>query len=185
MLGEGFIRRAVRASPREAIADDFALARGEYMPSGTILFVQTEGRVLHDLIGTGYASIKLLSSRAVDVLRQSRFSGWQTFDVEVRLADGPEIHDYHGLAVTGRAGPIDDSLSQRVVLPPLAPGGQSMPGFRGLCFDPATWDGSDVFTPEGYAGIFVVKAVVDAFAETGISNVSVQRASDIERIWRA
>jgi len=185
VLGEDFRRGAVRATPREPLAEDFALARGEYRPREKILFVQTGGRTLHDLIGTGYPSIKLWSSRTVDTLRQSRFSGWETFDVEIHLANGTIIRDYHGLAVTGRSGPIDDSLSQSAVVPPLTPGGQSMPGLRGLCFDPTSWDGRDVFTPEGYAGIFVVRAVVDAIVGKGISNVSIRRASEIERMWRA
>lgn len=56
---------------------------------------------------------------------------------------------------------------------------------RGLCFPPESWDGSDIFTAEGYAGIFAVEAVKEALEGAGVTNVDFRRLSEIERIWRA
>jgi hypothetical protein len=103
----------------------------------------------------------------------------------VVLKDGSELPGYHGLAVTGRCGPIDDSLSDEVVLPPPVPRGRARRALRGICFDSATWDGSDVFTPEGYTASFVVERVKTAVEAAGITNVEFARLSETNRIWRA
>jgi Immunity protein family (Imm11) len=189
-LGEGYEglgpgSRGLRVRSRELLGNDVALARGEEQPSDPIEFVRDEGRTPHDLIGTTYATLVLVSERFLAVLREHGFSGWTTFPVTVSLDDGSELESYRGFAVTGRCGAIDDSLSEEVVLPAPAPGGRARPGLRGLCFPPESWDGSDIFTAEGYAGIFVVEAVKEALEEAAVTNVDFRRLSEIERIWRA
>lgn len=138
------------------------------------------------MIGTAYVTLTLVSERFLAVLRQHNFAGWTTFPVRVVLSeDGRELGGYHGLAVTGRAGPIDDSLSEEVVIPPPVPEGRASPGLRGLCFPPESWDGSDIFTADNEAAIFVVEPVKAALEAAGVTNIDFQRLSEIERTWRA
>lgn len=183
--GLGPTGRALRVSSRELLKNDFALARGEDQPAEPTEFVRDEGRTPHDVVGTTHAMLILVSERFLGVLRQHGFTGWTTFPARIFLDDGSELQGYDGLAVTGRCGAIDDSLSEEVILPPPAPGGRARPGLRGLCFPPDSWDGSDIFTAEGYAGMFVVEAVKRALQKAGITNIDFRRLSEIERIWRA
>lgn len=183
--GLGARGSALRVTSRELLDDDFSLARGECRPSQPIEFVRDEGRTPHDVIGTTYASLMLASERLVTVLDRNHFTGWTTFPVRVALDGGRELQGYRGLAVTGRCGAIDDSLSAEILLPPPVPGGRAGRALRGLCFPPASWDGSDVFTAEDYAGAFVVNRVKEALEAARVTNVEFSRLSTLERTWRA
>jgi hypothetical protein len=136
-------------------------------------------------MGTTYAAVNLVSDRLLAILRERGFSGWTTFPIQISLDDGRALQGYAGFAITGRSGPIDDRFSESAIRPPPVRGGHSGRVLRGLCFDPESWDGSDIFMPEGYAGTFVVEAVKDALEEAAVSNVEFRRLSEIERIWRA
>jgi hypothetical protein len=184
-LAEAFEPGALRVRSRELQHRAFELARAEFRPEGPIDYVRDEGHTPHDLIGTTDAAVTLVSSRLLAILDERKFSGWTTFRVQIFLDDGSTLGEYAGLAVTGRSGPIDDRFSKDVIQPPPVPGGQSGRALRGLCFEPESWDGHDIFTPEGYAGSFVVEAVKDALEEAAVSNVEFRRLSEIERIWRA
>jgi hypothetical protein len=178
--------RALRVRSLDVLDSALGLARGEHVPSKPIEFVHDEGRKPQDMVGTTDGRPVLVSQRLIDVLRDHGFSGWRTFPVRLTLEDGTELRGYHGFSVTGRCGPIDDSLSDQVMLAPPVPGGEPAPGLRGLCFTPGSWDGSDIFTSAaGGAMIFVVERVKDALERAGITNVAFQRLSEIERIWRA
>jgi hypothetical protein len=87
--------------------------------------------------------------------------------------------------VIGRTGPIDDSLSEDVILPPPAPHGRVRRGLRGACFPPESWDGSDVFACGENSAIMVTEPVNRALEDAQITNVAFKRLSEIERIWRA
>lgn len=65
------------------------------------------------------------------------------------------------------------------------PGGRSRRGLRGICFAPESWDGSDIFTPDGTASSFVVGRVKHVLEDAAVTNVAFQRLSEIERIWRS
>lgn len=183
-LGEGFRRGALRFTALEA-PRYVDLARGEYSPRVPIEFVQLEGRTAYDMLGTDYGVLKLCSDTVIRAFEQHRLTGWATFPVRLSLKDGSVLKGYHGLAVTGRCGPIDDRFSEEVILPPLGPGGSSERGLRGLCFDPSTWDGSDVFTPQTAAAIFVTHQVMTALQNARVTNISFARLSEIERTWRS
>jgi hypothetical protein len=118
------------------------------------------------------------------VLEGEGFTGWTTFPVRVDDR-GTQRRDYEGLAVVGRCGAIDDSLSEEILLPPPVAGGRSARALRGLCFPPDSWDGTDVFTAEGRTDVFVVERVKAALELTGITNVGFDRLSEIERTWKA
>jgi hypothetical protein len=95
-----------------------------------------------DVVRTTLALPVLLGERVVDLLRSSGFTGWRLVPVELRHKAGDVLSTYHYLCVHGRCGAIDDSRSER--MEKRFPGGV-FPVLKGLYFDPATWDGSDIF----------------------------------------
>jgi hypothetical protein len=186
VLTEGWRPDAIRVGPADPAAlDPYAIATRSEPIEEPLGFIQTEGSLAHDLVGTTLAVVVLMSSRVIDLLSGHGFSGWSSVAAEVLLKDGSTRLDYSCLQVLGRSGPTEDELRERIIQRPKLRGGNSAPGFRGLCFDPASWDGSDVFTPEGYAGIFVLSHVVDALLAAAVTNVDFQLASEVERSWRA
>lgn len=180
-LSEAWKRGALRVSSPKLLNNAFELGRGEEHPSEPLVFVRDEGRTAHDLIATTYATLTLASERLLGVLREHGYSGWATFPVEIISGEGEQLHGYEGLAVTGRCGPIDDQLSEEIILPPPVPSGQACPGLRGLCFSPDSWDGSDVFTSEDRASIFVTEPVMRTLQEAKLTNIAFQRLAAIER----
>jgi len=180
-LGEAFQRGSLRLRSRVLLPEPFELARGEVRPSEPIVFVRDEGRTARDLIGTSYATIRLVSERFLEVLREHGFTGWATFPVKIWLGDDRVVEGYEGFAVTGRCGPIDDELSESIELAPPVPGGRSTPGLRGMCFSPDSWDGSEVFTPDDRASIFVIEPVRRALEQACMTGLEFRRLTEIER----
>jgi hypothetical protein len=83
-----------------------------------IRFEWDEGTVAYHLIGTTWAALMLVSQRFVVALDEAEITGWMSYPVEVTGSRGEPLPGYHGFAVTGRCGRIDDDLSPPVVLPP-------------------------------------------------------------------
>lgn len=84
--------------------------------------------------------------------------------------------------MTGRCGPIDDELSPVMVLPPPVPQGEAMPHRIGIRFWPETWDGSDVFSPEGSGWVLVTRDVRDALTDAKITGIELRRITEIELV---
>ena len=79
----------------------------------------------------------------------------------------------------GRCGPIENDRS--VKFEKVMPGGV-FPWWRGLYFDPESWDGSHLFMPAGRTGwIFAVDEVKQAFDDAKVKNVSFRRLDEVER----
>jgi hypothetical protein len=133
-----------------------------------------------DVVWTGFAAPVIVSNRVISLFLTERFDGWDTYEVALSGKSGEQIAGYCGLVVHGRCGLIDNSLSTK--FEKTMPGGV-FSSWRGLYFDPETWDGSDMFMPEGGSGwIFVVGAVKDAFEKAKVKNVVFTPLSDVERI---
>ena len=179
VLGEAFKRGAFRVHALGEIPDPYALTRAEIEPSEAICFHHDEGRRLYDLVGTTWAVLDLVSDRVTSVLADNGFTGWTTYPVAIYDDRGDAIPGYHGLAVTGRCGPIDERLSPVVTLPPAVPEGEAQPHRIGLRFHPETWDGSDVFTPEGTAHVFVAQRVRDALVEAKVTNMTLRPLTEV------
>ena len=77
----------------------------------------------------------------------------------------------------GRCGPIDNSRSE--IIQKRLPGGW-VPHWKGLYFDPATWDGSDIFQPEGTGYILVVESVKRALVRAKVKNLVFKRLDEID-----
>jgi hypothetical protein len=166
---------------RELLSNAFGLGRGEVAPARPIEFIRDSGGTAHDLVGTSYATLHLASRRFIDVLSRARFTGWTTFPVDIYPDDEVRLDGYVGFGVTGRCGPIDDNLSESLELPPPVPGGRASAGLRGLLFDPRSWDGSDVFTPEDRSSVFVTTGVKVALEAAAVTGLEFRSITSIER----
>ncbi len=114
-----------------------------------------------DVVWTTYAVPVLLSQRVIDLLRKEDVTGWDVIPCDLRGKKG-ESWPYGFLQVHGRCGAIDEGKSMKI--DKIFPGGV-FPAWIGLYFEPASWDGSDVFMPEGRGGWVIVTERVKAVLE--------------------
>jgi len=131
-----------------------------------------------DVVWTTLAVPVLLSQHAVDLLRREHIAGWDA--IPCTLYDkAREARPYSYLTVRGRCGPIDNTRSFKVEK--IYPGGV-FPAWKGLYFDPSTWDGSDIFMPQGDVGwIFITERVKRALKTANISNTLYTPLDQVER----
>jgi hypothetical protein len=116
-----------------------------------------------------------LNKQVVDLFNQNQITGWTTTPALVsnRLLN-KTIDDYFAVSVNGRVGPIN-FLKSDIVFKQY-PGGK-FPHFKGLYFEPESWDGSDIFMtkPDQYGRItgfmYVTKRFVDVFRKNNITNI--------------
>jgi len=133
-----------------------------------------------DIIWSTLATPLLVSERVVSLLSEEGFSGWDVVAVELHDKAGDRLPIYYYLGVRGRCGPIRDDRSEKV--DKIFPGGV-FPVWKGLYFDPATWDGSDLFMPAGNVGwIFAVDPVKRAFERAKVKNVLFTPLDQVERM---
>ncbi len=134
-----------------------------------------------DFIWTTFVTPKLISDRVAALLHEAKVAGWSTYPVRVVGKDSLEIEGFHGLAVSGRCGPIDPTLSELFLKPPPVPQGKACWHRKGLFFEPRSWDGSDIFAPSGGGGfVFVVDRVKRLFEKAKVRNVKLTRLTEYE-----
>ncbi len=171
-----------------ATADDetaqrsFDLLNGILVPSSPVRAVHLKGSRLRDVIWTGTIGVTLISTRFVDFLLRHAITGWRTYPVHLFDRAQRPVPDYHGLAIVGRCGAIDDARAVRCVIPPRSPAGRGVPGKRGLYFMDDQWDGSDLFLPAGTAFIFAVERLRRAAEADGITGVVFTSVVDFQQI---
>lgn len=180
LLGEPGASRAFRADLALSTDEAFAVTRHELRWNEPVIANWMMGaKSPVDVIWTGYAAPLLVSERVVDLLGSLGALGWSTYEVKVLGKGGESISGYRGLAVHGRCGPVENSKS--IEIPRRYPAG-IFPVWKGLYFDPGTWDGSHLFMPAGRAGwIFAVDEVKQAFERAKVKNIALRRLSDVER----
>jgi hypothetical protein len=137
------------------------------------------GNLPADFIWTHFTDLVAVSDRVVALLSHRELKGWRTYPVKVFGKDGAEIGGYSGLAIAGRCGPIDLSRSPRVQLSARVPGGRMPWRRKGLFFEPATWDGSDLFLPSGSGWILVTRRLKEAFEAEKIANVRFEPTNEL------
>jgi hypothetical protein len=125
-----------------------------------------------------------INQATVDILKQSSLSGWSIIPVTVKNKFGAILADnYFAMTVHGRTNPID-YLKRDIVIKQMA--GGKFPYFKGLYFDPESWDGSDIFMTKAdvdgkkTAFIYVTKKFVDTFKKHKIANISFENFNDFE-----
>lgn len=124
---------------------------------------------------TGYG-IKLLSQRVIRALEERGFTGWATFPVEVYDKTGEVINGYSGFSVTGKCGRFDKTLAKDVMLP--GPLGNLIPEKMGFYFEPNSWDGSDVFNPDGTWFMIVTEQVKEVIEGIKATNFQFTKLSE-------
>jgi hypothetical protein len=174
-------RHAFRARPSRAVGLKMSLLLGVDLPKSAIDFQWDEGSDLHDVIWTTYAGLPLVSESFVDRLDATGFTGWSTYPIILTDRQALPIAGYHGLSITGRAGPIDRERSQLSVRPPRVQRGSPIARRIGLFFRNDEWDGSDFSVPEGSAYKIVTERVVNALKDLDIPNVKFENLVDLER----
>lgn len=180
LLGNAHKRGALHVQPVEPITDPFKVTRGQDRTKR--VFREYMGSRPSDFVGTTEAVLRLVSTRVVDLLHQENVTGWTTYPVEVLSKSGAEIEGYHGFAVTGTCGPIDNSKSPRVWRDPVVPGGERHQVWLGFYPDLTAWEGSDIFGPASTGYIFVTERVKDLLERHKITNLRIQRLTEVERL---
>lgn len=179
-LGQNFRRGgSLSLDPVELDFPAGDLHRGTVVPETSVGFRVPMKRSLGDIVGTGYAYPDLVSPKVVSVLAEGGFTGWSSFPVHVVGPMGDQFLGYRGLSITGRSGPIDRSLSERVILPPPVPEGTAMPHWKGFCPEAGSWDGTDLFIPEGTMFTCVTASVRYTLVTAGVVGFRFERMSEM------
>ena len=163
--------------------DLIGLVRGERRPPQPLPVHLDRDAPSGDVIWLENVAGALVSERVVGLFHQRGLRGWTTYPVTVIDLSGAARPGYHGLAVTGRCGPLDWSHSRPLAEEPDSPYAL----YRGYAFDPDSWDGSDFFLWELMPGFyhfadfpFATEAVRAALEDGGIANVWSRRLTEIE-----
>lgn len=168
--------RAPRAKPSLAyhpMDDHQALFKGRASADRPLLVRHARGLARpSDVI---WSTAPVVGPRVLAVLQKGAFTGWGTWPVEVRDRDGTLVPGYAGLAVTGRCGPWDFSSCEEVDVE--FPYGR-MRRVRGFRFDPAGWDGSDLFLVGQTSFILCAERLAAALRRARIRNVRLVRLTE-------
>lgn len=183
MFSNALRRTALHLRPVAPDIDDGAIVRAHITPKEPVVFEHSSCSRPMDLAGTELPGMNLLSSRAIDLMREHGFTGWRTYAVEVTGKNKEAVEGYHGLQVYGRCGPIDDSKSRQVWREPVVEGGPRFQVWLGHYFDVDTWDGSDFFMPAEVGGrenllMYVTERVKIAFEKAKLTNVEFEPATE-------
>ncbi len=168
--------------PRGAVGNRAnEVATGAWLPEEPLRFVQYEGKVWYDLVGSQYPALRLFSKRILDAFSAAGVTGWEAAQVVVaNKARKPVSSNYALFVVTGRSGPIDNSLSvQTDWLLRGKPTGKKV--WKGRFFQDGTWDGSDVFAPSGTAFFFVTSKVKAVLEQEQATNIRLEPISEVIR----
>jgi len=163
-------------TPRKAILNVERLFHGEFIPDVPLEFAHRKGRVRGDFMGASYVSIFLVSKRVIDILQEHRFQGWSTYPVLISDSQGREVEGYSGFSVTGRTGPRFEQRNWYSALD----SGRVVADYepqKSLFFDPATWDGSDIFSPIGSRITLVTETVAKVLESERLTNMELELAA--------
>lgn len=159
--------------------DPWDILRGRVVPPEPLVARWAlGGKKPRDVILSTAVHFTIFSERVVQMLEERGFTGWSTYPIDVYGKDGAYVARYHGLAVHGRCGPLDNTRTTRVVLE--YPGGP-FPASKGIYFDPSSWDGSDFFMTEDKGFVFVTEEVMRAFKTMKFLHIEFTRLT--EYIW--
>jgi hypothetical protein len=128
-----------------------------------------------------FVETRLLSKNILDVLSRNNIKGWSTYPITLLDKKKQPIEGYVGLVVTGKCGPtLKEKRERKTKYDAEIDNIYSV--YVGFYFDPITWDGSDIFSPEGTAVIIVTEKVKTAFEQAGITNVTFTPLTEVESL---
>ena len=172
---------AFRATPEDRVLNHgWDLLYRNISPTEPVRLDRQMGRYLNDVVWTGLTGIVLASDRMIALLRDGGFTGWQIYPVLLVGKRGEKLGGYHGLSVTGRAGPIDRDRSLKEWRGPLVPKGSRFQVHCGMLFRNDEWDRSDIFLPRKTAFIIVTERLKNALDRLNIRNIRFERLTDVE-----
>jgi hypothetical protein len=179
VLDEAFKKSAVRAGFVCSSEDIDKWAVGDC--TETIALRQNAGRNLCDLIGTTHAGFYLLSHQVQEALHAARVTGWRACPTALKDLRGKLIDGYNAVGITGRCGSLDNTRSKKVtrILPSAS---SSADRWLGLYFPEETWDGADLFRPEGTMLTIVTLRAKEVIEATKATNIRFRRLLDVERM---
>jgi hypothetical protein len=142
--------------------------------TATLIWRPSGGSVPSNILWTSSAAVVLVTRRIADVLTGGHVTGWlsqPTASTESAFAG-----QYVGVRVSGRCGRLDYSrgtwVREEIVL------GRWRRSLRGLYFDEQSWDGSDVFSPEGMNKRIVTERTHEILRLAGIENSRLLRLTE-------
>lgn len=169
-----------RKSGVDQLNDVYNLIRGNYNNIHfPVIFKQSDGKKINDVIDTEYASLYLISDRLKSILEENQFTGWKTFAIQLYDKKGNEVSGYHGLSVTGTCGPIDYEKSE-IIEKRMTPQGPACRFYKGRYIGLDLWDGTDFFFPGEFRGIIITKKVAQVLQKNKITNVRLKNLADVE-----
>lgn len=163
----------------EFSADPIRIYRNEVRVQDPLPFsvsAASEGNILFDLVTCEYAALILVSPLLLSVLEP--FTGWTTYPISTQSVGIEALDSYSGLAITGRCGTTDRAQGQRRWSCRPALYGCPETARLYLYFDPATWDGSDLFVSGDTGLTFATERVCRAIHEAGITNIQMSRVTE-------
>jgi len=123
-----------------------------------------------------------INQSVADAFSQDNIQGWTATPASVLTKSGDKsAENYFAVSVTGRSDAVD-YLQTDIVFRQL-PGG-NYPYFKGIYFDPESWDGSDIFMerPDQHghsnAFIYVTKKLVDICKKRKVKNIAFTNFND-------
>ena len=162
----------------DGVNEHWNLIKGNYKGIHfPVVFKQTHGKKLLDILDTGWPSLYLISDRMKTILEDNKLTGWKTYSIELYDKKGNKITGYHGFSVVGNCGPINYEKSE-IIEKRLVPTGPVCKYYKGIVVD--QWDGDDFFTPLRTYGTFVTKRAVDVLKTHKISNMNLENLANME-----
>lgn len=172
----------VSLDPGQVAPASFELLKGTAMPEATLRFHVSWSRRLGDFVEGSAISHRFMSPRARQLFDDAGFTGWRPYPAIIR--DHVGEHPYWGLQVTGRCGPITWDDAREEFRPPEIGDGPPYPVYVGPTFDPASWDGSDIFTPTDRSTyVLVTSRVREAVERANLTQFEFVRLPDLEALF--
>ena len=177
-LEDPFFDYAYRIGSRDHDAQQaLELFWGIFNPTKPVIYKAYQGGKAADFLW-GWFGV-CVSTKIIDLLTTNKLEGWTTYPVEVYDRAERLLPGYHGFAVTSYAGERQIERSPIVESRPLFPGGKTGLIYKGIFFDEALWNGSDVFRV-GNGIIVVTQKVRDILTINKIRNIGLVRLSEHE-----
>ncbi|TSE05418.1 hypothetical protein [Aquimarina algiphila] len=161
------------AQSRSAIVLDTTFKDDSFIVSSGIVnyandVVKTKkdmGKRTYDLLAFNDGMNKVISDKLLNLLIENEVIGFKTYPVDIKGVK----EKYHGLQVIGKSGKY---------MKPEKKEDNDDYSFKGVKFDPETWDGSDIFFPEGTTALTITPRIKKILEENNITNIEIEHISD-------
>ncbi|MBN2590910.1 MAG: hypothetical protein JXA96_13680 [Sedimentisphaerales bacterium] len=141
---------------------------------GTVSLQIMKGTTPGDFLWTSYATPIIVSDKVLDIWKN--FKKFTKYDVKIVGTEIP--FQYHGIAVTGKGGPLDTRKSKARYR--KFEGEKFIMGLHGFYFYEDRWDGSDIFYLDDCPGACIItEKVVKAMKKAKVTNCEYTPIEDV------